>query len=216
MSLFPNLQHLSLLDLRCNVLESLLYKIKPGSYHLTLVLTDNAVQIMTEEDPEMFVIVDRLALLLSRTRVNTLVFVRGHSTLGPWLEGSELRMLLKSASGLEELGIHGWRFDEPFCLGLIPPSNPTTESNTTVFPSLNKLYLTDLKILDVERFKHILSSVSSRSIVIWGGSRAGELSMGALHVNEEFKDWLTCNVPAARLVSSGVYPDAMKVKEWTY
>ncbi|CAE6450920.1 unnamed protein product [Rhizoctonia solani] len=215
-SLFPNLQSLSLRDLWFDVLELFLLKIVPGSYRLTLVLTEKVVGILDEFNLPTSVGVDKLVILLSHVQVNTLILDRGHSTVGPWLDGLALRRLLDSTPRLEELGIHGWRFDGRFCRELLPSPNSDTDDGTPVFPRVDKLHLTAAKILDAERFKHILANISTRTVVLGGRSRAGELSMDELHLDKKFADWLKCNVPGARLVSSGFLPAVMRIKEWLY
>lgn len=210
---FPKLQTLLLHDLGFNVLEFFLLKIAPGSYHVTLGLTDNAVKIIYSNHTYDIAKVDDLTALLKGVKVDTLLLIRQFPLFDAWLDGLGARKLIQSTPNLQELIMNGWCFDSDFCNGLFPPQLSSIERDEPEFLRLELLELTQTRISAQSAFKNMLTNISSNITVIGGCIQVGEEDWAELEGSEDIADWLKCNVPGFRLVDLKYIPIVMRA-EW--
>jgi hypothetical protein len=211
---FPKLQSFLLQDVCFNVLEFFLLGIAPGSYHMTLALSDNSFRIGYSGGGMKKVSLAEVTQLITPVKVDTLSLPRGSIDDKAWLKGPDLRALLESVPKLKELKLHGWHFYEDFCDGLCPP--PTSDPPFSGFPfqDLEFLQLTAVRIRDQERFRNIPVALSPRTMVFNGSIKEEGKSWVQLTEDDEVVNWLRNNVPGFRLVDAKYDAAALKIDQW--
>ncbi|CAE6474345.1 unnamed protein product [Rhizoctonia solani] len=196
---FPKLQYLLLSDLPFNVLEFFLLAIAPCSYHLTVDISKQTLNISGGDHWAMGqVSPGDLAALLSPVDIDSLYLLRGPlDAVDLWLTGSGFRQLLGSTPRLKELTINGWVFDTAFCNGLCPLSPDESES-----PNLEILRFLNARISDEEGFKRIATGIPAQTMVFGGYIEAGSGKWVEPKGDNDVVSWLESNIPSLRLVDS--------------
>ncbi|CAE6450944.1 unnamed protein product [Rhizoctonia solani] len=208
------LRSLLLQDLSFSVLEFLLMAIAPGSYCTALGLTKDIVKDINPISTPNNTNIESLIGLLEFVKIDRLLLTDGCWLNNSWLEGSKLRNLLESVSGLKELIINGFTFDARFCNDVFPPQNIGARHNKNDFPSLELLTLTQAKIPDEHGFKRLLTNISTQKLILGGRTQVEE-------VTEEIKEgsaiagWLNSNISVVRFVDPDYLPGEMTFHGWT-
>ncbi|KAH7304813.1 hypothetical protein B0J17DRAFT_725681 [Rhizoctonia solani] len=195
MVVFPRLQSLLLQDLCFNVLEFFLLNIAPGSYHSTLILSDDVFKVTYSDWTSERISLDNVTRLLALRKIDTLFLPRGPVDRKPLLEGSGLRRLLESIPKLRELTMHGWHFYEGFCNGLCPPLVSRLQSCEFSFPRLELIQLMGIRIRDQEQLKRILVALSPQTMVLSGYVRSKDEKWIQLTEGDAVVEWLKSQYP---------------------
>ncbi|CAE6447333.1 hypothetical protein ACGC1H_002402 [Rhizoctonia solani] len=163
---FSKLRSLYLENLDFGVLQVIIDSVAPGSHHRTLYLTSQAAYVHMPAVEAELIGFQRLAGLLKRSQVNTLLLDGYHREL--WISGSFLRIILESLPSLVAFQSVNSSLTEEHLQALErpKPQNDSSERLPLPFPSLTELSLVNTSIGSMDALKLVVESHRIQSVVL--------------------------------------------------
>ncbi|CAE6447343.1 hypothetical protein ACGC1H_002403 [Rhizoctonia solani] len=188
---FPRLESLLLEDLSYNTLNTTISYISPGSHRLTLYLTDQCITLVGHVQ-QMTLDLDNLLINLRTVPVHTLVLSGDWEWEQEWL-ADEMHSLLDSLPQLQSLKVSRWSLSRLDCDSIAQPQ--ITGSDRELFPQLEHLDLSDVRIYDEDSLKRIVTSHPIKRMALGGSIQRDTNEFDPIQGNEPIVDWLRLNVP---------------------
>ncbi|CAE6444502.1 unnamed protein product [Rhizoctonia solani] len=210
---FPKLESLYLDDLDFGVLQVIYDSVAPGSHHRTLALTKKACGISRVGAEAETIEYRRVADLLKRSSVNTLLLDGYFWKL--WIDASFLRMVVESLSTATTLQLVNTGLTKEQLLALEHPEPQSNSSKTSpsAFPTLANLFIISTRIEDTDALKQVVESHQIQNLELSSKVAAidyegcvdpsGAWGPRFCHTfadDDDIVQWLKSNVPQFRLV----------------
>ncbi|KAG8682183.1 hypothetical protein FRC11_000156 [Ceratobasidium sp. 423] len=212
---FPKLKSLYLEDLYPGVMALFLTSIAPGSYRVTVNLSNTSIwkhqtaDIFLVNTDEMYdsahADVASMCNSLAPFPIDQLILGIHPPT---WTTKFGLHTLLKSVPKLKSLVLNNFELHNEFVEALLPP--PASEGNEgeILFPRFETVEFRSAVLIDrLERLKDVIAHHPVQCLVLGGVVRVLDVGVGdsPLEGGEEIVQWLKARVPGFRLIQGRVH-----------